>query len=191
MNFHFGPCRPLSMSSRYFLFLLSSSRSKANQQRSLVPFRLLQNLWHRGLQNVLLENIPCFSILRESLNGRLFHGYLRTSSGWWWRQLKSNIGFLVLTKNCLFLLLSDLKRKSNTFQTCKSKSFCKVIFLYLFMQRVVFLGIVFAFHRGKIRQIFYSFPIYRWLLVYVQNFSYGKNMAKFCHMGYMGQILAI
>ena len=97
MNLCFGPCRPLSMSSRYFLFLLSSSRSKANQQRSLVPFRLLQNLWHRGLQNVLLENIPCFSILRESLNGRLFHGYLRTSSGFWRRQLKSNIGFLVLT----------------------------------------------------------------------------------------------
>ena len=102
MNLHFGPCRPLSMSSRYFLFLLSSSRSKANQQRSLVPFRLLQNLWHRGLQNVLLENIPCFSILRKSLNGRLFHGYLRTSSGFWRRQLKSNIGFLVLTKTTYF-----------------------------------------------------------------------------------------
>ena len=138
MNFHFGPCRPLSMSSRYFLFLLSSSRSKANQQRSLVPFRLLQNLWHRGLQNVLLENIPCFSILRESLNGRLFHGYLRTSSGWWWRQLKSNIGFLVLTKNCLFLLLSDLKRKSNTSQTCRPKSFWKVIFLYLLYKELFF-----------------------------------------------------
>ena len=96
-----------SNAQQIYLYFLSVLRSKANQDCSLVVFALLcffyetTDIWR--CKKFCCEIFLAFWVLwtlRAWMTGRLFSWDLHTSSGWGWRQLKSNIGFLVPTKNC-------------------------------------------------------------------------------------------
>ena len=88
--------------------------------------------------------------LRVWMTGRLFSWDLHTSSGWGWRQLKSNIGFLVPTKNCpseKFIYFRPKTQNQHTF-----KPTIKRILLYTLHQMHIFVQlkryICISEHRG-------------------------------------------
>ena len=140
-------------------------------------------LWKNFCCEILLAFWVLWT-LRAWMTGRLFSWDLHTSSGWGWRQLKSNIGFLVPTKNCpseKFIYFRPKTQNQHTF-----KPTIKRILLYTLHQMHIFVQlkryICISEHRGLKSWGFSAVVISHWgrwlMLFFGISYVKGKKLTK-------------